>query len=139
MTLQRGVLSVRDHGLGLPTERDLPHVFDRFYRADDARRLPGSGLGLAIVRQTAEAHGGWARASNAEGGGARLEVYFGPAVPCLRRPRRSDVNDRRKIAPPTLLFSCRSIPVIAASCGMRTGSHAASVLITAAPRAPPRS
>jgi two-component system, OmpR family, sensor histidine kinase MprB len=55
----------------------LPHVFDRFYRAENARRLPGSGLGLAIVRQTAEAHGGHARAANDSHGGARLEVSFG--------------------------------------------------------------
>ena len=40
------------------TPADLPHVFDRFYRAAAARRTPGSGLGLAIVRQAAEAHGG---------------------------------------------------------------------------------
>jgi two-component system, OmpR family, sensor histidine kinase MprB len=52
-------------------------VFERFYRAADARRLPGSGLGLAIVRQAAEAHGGYARAENAPGGGALLRVSFG--------------------------------------------------------------
>ena len=40
----------------------------------------GSGLGLAIVRQAAEAHGGYARAANAEGGGALMEVSFGPAL-----------------------------------------------------------
>jgi two-component system, OmpR family, sensor histidine kinase MprB len=79
VSLEAGVLAVRDHGSGFH-ERDLPHVFDRFYRADDARQLPGSGLGLAIVRQTAEAHGGWARASNAEGGGAKLEAYFGEPI-----------------------------------------------------------
>jgi two-component system sensor histidine kinase MprB len=53
-------------------------VFERFYRADQARKLPGSGLGLAIVRQAAEAHDGYARAANAPGGGALLEVSFGP-------------------------------------------------------------
>ena len=74
-----GQLSVRDHGPGFG-ESDLPHVFDRFYRATNARSLPGSGLGLAIVRQTAEAHGGEARASNAPGGGALLQVSFGPVV-----------------------------------------------------------
>jgi len=74
--LTDGVLSVRDHGAGFSQE-DLPHVFDRFYRAQRARGQPGSGLGLAIVRQAAEAHGGWARASNAEGGGALLRVSFG--------------------------------------------------------------
>jgi two-component system sensor histidine kinase MprB len=71
-----GGLSVRDHGPGF-AETDLPHVFERFYRADDARSLPGSGLGLAIVRQAAEAHGGEARASNAQGGGAQVHVTFG--------------------------------------------------------------
>ena len=38
--------------------------------------MPGSGLGLAIVRQAAEAHGGWARAENAPGGGALVRVRF---------------------------------------------------------------
>ncbi len=74
--LHGGVLSVRDHGPGFD-EQDLPHVFDRFYRADRARELPGSGLGLAIVRQAAEAAGGFARAENAPGGGALLTVSFG--------------------------------------------------------------
>jgi two-component system, OmpR family, sensor histidine kinase MprB len=77
--LRGGVVSVRDHGPGF-AEDDLSHVFDRFYRADGARRLPGSGLGLAIVRQAAEASGGWARAANAPGGGALLQVSFGTAV-----------------------------------------------------------
>ena len=68
-------LSVRDHGSGI-TEEDLPHVFDRFYRATGARRMPGSGLGLAIVRQVAEAHGATATAANEEGGGARMSLVF---------------------------------------------------------------
>jgi len=79
VTLQDGVLSVRDHGPGFQ-ESDLPFVFDRFYRADDARTLPGSGLGLAIVRQAAEACGGFAEAQNAPGGGALLLVSFGSPV-----------------------------------------------------------
>jgi two-component system sensor histidine kinase MprB len=74
--LRDGELTVRDHGPGF-AERDLPFVFDRFYRAEDARKLPGSGLGLAIVRQAAEAHGGYARAQNAPGGGGLLRVHFG--------------------------------------------------------------
>ncbi|MGD0453410.1 MAG: HAMP domain-containing sensor histidine kinase [Solirubrobacteraceae bacterium] len=79
VTLQEGVLSVRDHGPGFQ-EADLPFVFDRFYRARDARKLPGSGLGLAIVRQAAEACGGFAEAQNAPGGGALLRVGFGTPV-----------------------------------------------------------
>ena len=77
--LKDGVLSVRDHGPGFEAT-DLPFVFDRFYRADDARKLPGSGLGLAIVRQAAEASGGFAEAQNAPGGGALLRVSFGAPV-----------------------------------------------------------
>jgi two-component system sensor histidine kinase MprB len=77
--LHGGTLSVRDRGPGF-AEQDLPHVFDRFYRAADARRLPGSGLGLAIVRQAARAHGGQASAANAADGGAVVEVSFGPAL-----------------------------------------------------------
>ena len=68
-------LVVRDRGPGF-TEDDLPFVFDRFYRATDARKLPGSGLGLAIVRQVAEAHGGKVQAENAPGGGAVLRLSF---------------------------------------------------------------
>ena len=62
-------VTVRDHGPGISKE-DLPHVFDRFYRAANARNLPGSGLGLAIVRQVALTHGGEATAENAPDGGA---------------------------------------------------------------------
>ncbi len=79
MTLNAGVLTVRDHGPGFHDE-DLPFVFDRFHRARDARSKPGSGLGLAIVRQAAEAHGGHAQAANAPGGGALVSVSFGATL-----------------------------------------------------------
>ncbi len=89
VSLRDGVLSVRDHGPGFE-ESDLPFVFDRFYRADRARKLPGSGLGLAIVRQAAEAHGGYVKAENALGGGARLTVSFGaPIGQSVRSDRRT--------------------------------------------------
>jgi two-component system sensor histidine kinase MprB len=74
-----GELTVRDHGPGFGNE-DLPHVFDRFYRAREARGMRGSGLGLAIVRQTAEAHGGTITAENAPGGGALLRLRLPPAI-----------------------------------------------------------
>ncbi len=76
VSLHGGVLTVRDHGPGFQTE-DIPHVFDRFYRADAARRMPGSGLGLAIVKQAAETQGGLAEAANAPDGGAVIRVSFG--------------------------------------------------------------
>ena len=83
--LADGVLCVRDHGPGFD-EADLPHVFDRFYRAEKARKMSGSGLGLAIVRQTAESHGGFARAENAPGGGGLLRVSSGEASPVSEAP-----------------------------------------------------
>jgi two-component system sensor histidine kinase MprB len=79
ISLNDGTLTIRDHGPGFD-EADLPHVFDRFYRADSARGMPGSGLGLAIVRQAAEAHGGWVTAANAADGGALVTVAFGPSA-----------------------------------------------------------
>ena len=68
-----GELAVRDHGPGIDPG-DLPHVFDRFYRAVSARALAGSGLGLAIVRQVAEAHGGSVEAATAPGGGTVMRL-----------------------------------------------------------------
>jgi signal transduction histidine kinase len=64
-------LSVQDTGPGLPPEL-LPHVFERFYRADPGRSRPvgSTGLGLSIARQLAEAHGGALTAANQAGGGA---------------------------------------------------------------------
>jgi two-component system sensor histidine kinase MprB len=90
--LRGGVLSVRDRGPGF-APADLPYVFDRFYRAEGARRMPGSGLGLAIVKHAAEAHGGSVVAANAVGSGAQVNVSFGPVVD-LGEERRSPLGSR---------------------------------------------
>lgn len=67
----QGTITVSDRGPGIPAD-DAARVFDRFYRAGTARRLPGSGLGLAIVREVAEAHGGAVFARARPGGGAAV-------------------------------------------------------------------
>src|SRR6201996_848114 len=67
-------LEVRDHGPGLaPTA--IPHLFDRFYKADSARtRSEGSGLGLAIAWENVRLHGGYIHAGNHPDGGAAFTV-----------------------------------------------------------------
>ena len=63
-------VEVRDHGDGLPPAA-IPHIFDRFYKADTARaRSGGSGLGLAIAWENARLHGGAIHAGNHPDGGA---------------------------------------------------------------------
>jgi signal transduction histidine kinase len=72
-------IRVIDMGPGIPPEH-LPHIFDRFYKADASRagtRIPsGSGLGLSIVQAIVKRHGGDVHALNAPGGGAMFELWI---------------------------------------------------------------
>ena len=71
-------ITVRDSGPGIASEH-LPHVFDRFYKADPSRAASaqsGSGLGLSIVRAIVQRHGGSVTAANAPTGGAIFEVLL---------------------------------------------------------------
>ncbi|GGL73070.1 two-component sensor histidine kinase [Streptomyces fumigatiscleroticus] len=70
-------VEVLDRGPGI-ADCDLVRVFDRFYRAADARSQPGSGLGLSIVREVATAHGGAPFAVRREGGGSVIGFTVGP-------------------------------------------------------------
>lgn len=92
--LTDGMLDVYDEGPGIP-DVHLPHVFERFYRADDARRMPGSGLGLAIVRQAAERHGGTVLAGTAPSGGAAFRLLIPPATKSW--PGQSAVSGRSQV------------------------------------------
>ena len=69
------VLRVRDTGVGIP-QKELPRVFERFYRVDRARsrETGGTGLGLAIVRHVAENHGGSVTVRSELGAGTTFEV-----------------------------------------------------------------
>jgi signal transduction histidine kinase len=73
-TRTSAIIEIRDNGKGI-SERDLPHIFDRFYRADPSRRsTEGSGLGLAIARQIVEGHDGKIWAQSTVGEGTRMMI-----------------------------------------------------------------
>ena len=71
------VVSVADTGEGIPSEQ-IPHIFDRFYRADPARSRDtgGAGLGLAIVREFVELMGGRVEVESVVGEGTRFSVFL---------------------------------------------------------------
>jgi two-component system sensor histidine kinase MprB len=95
-------ITVADAGPGID-EADLPHVFERFYRATAARSMPGSGLGLAIVAQTVAQHGGDVTAGRSAAGGALLTVTLPGLEPAGSPvPISSEVlsrQERRSIDP----------------------------------------
>jgi two-component system OmpR family sensor kinase len=66
---------VRDTGVGIAPE-DLPHIFERFYRAAHVRQHDGTGLGLSIARWIAEQHGGRITVESAEGQGSTFTVWL---------------------------------------------------------------
>jgi heavy metal sensor kinase len=69
------MLEVRDTGTGIAAQH-LPHVFERFYRADPARSDGGLGLGLSICQSIAEGHGGSIRAESRPGAGSTFKVIL---------------------------------------------------------------
>jgi signal transduction histidine kinase len=93
VSLHRGVstvvLEVSDNGVGIPPHA-LPHVFERFYRADKARSRAsgGAGLGLSIVKAICTAHGAKVEMFSQEGHGSRLNVE----LPLLDLPGPDEVR-----------------------------------------------
>ena len=83
------ILEVADNGPGIP-EHALPHVFERFYRADRARSRDsgGAGLGLAIVKAICTAHGAEVSVSSKQGSGSLFTVE----LPLLENPENAEVK-----------------------------------------------
>jgi signal transduction histidine kinase len=86
------VLSVSDTGPGIP-QRDLPRIFERFYRTDRARsrETGGTGLGLSIVRHVVENHGGRISVTSELGRGTRFEVRLPAASQPAAEPETAPV------------------------------------------------
>jgi two-component system, OmpR family, sensor histidine kinase BaeS len=88
----RPYLEVADNGPGID-ERDLPHLFDRFYRGSAVGAASGSGIGLAVASELVRAHGGRITVTNGAAGGASFRVVLpsaGSAKPTRTGPRPID-------------------------------------------------
>jgi len=68
-------VTIEDSGVGI-SERDLPHIFERFYRADQARSGGGHGLGLSLAKSIARVHGASIDVQSMEGAGSRFQINF---------------------------------------------------------------
>ena len=82
-------MSVSDTGVGI-SDRDLPHVFERFYRGDAGRTHEGTGLGLAIVEQYVRQHGGRIVVDQRPAGGTTFTVF----LPLMVLPEERDLAAR---------------------------------------------
>lgn len=84
----RLMISVKDSGIGIAA-KDLPFIFDRFYRSDDSRSTPGNGLGLSLVQAIVHAHGGEITVVSHSGAGSEFTVFL-PRIASLFDDRITD-------------------------------------------------
>jgi signal transduction histidine kinase len=77
---KQAVFMITNEGKGIPREK-LPHIFDRFYRADESRTEKGAGLGLSLAKEIVAIHKGELTVSSAEG----KETTFSVFLPIIRK------------------------------------------------------
>jgi signal transduction histidine kinase len=92
-------IEVKDNGYGIP-EKDLPFIFDRFYRVQsgEARNIEWNGLGLAIVQSIAEQHGGKVSVESEPGKGSCFSIKLP-----LRQSQESNVSPKNQNTAKTVL------------------------------------
>ena len=74
-TAKDTIVIVKDTGSGIP-EKDLPHIFDRFFRGEQSRSTPGNGLGLSLAQAFVLIHGGTITAANTSDQGPKFTVIL---------------------------------------------------------------
>jgi signal transduction histidine kinase len=97
----RARLIVRDTGPGIPTE-DLPHIFERFFRAEKSRtrsKVGGFGLGLSIAYWIVTHHGGRIEVDSAEGKGTTFCIWLPIGTPAGAEPPPDEDEDRETTRP----------------------------------------
>ena len=101
-------MTVADTGVGIAPS-DLPRIFDRFYRAANARTQAGMGLGLAIARRIAEQHGGAIAVESEPGQGSRFTVTL-LLMNGAAEPDRTSTEPSPRPSPSTTVRPWRSPP-----------------------------
>jgi signal transduction histidine kinase len=91
----RALLEVEDQGIGIP-EAQLPHLFDRFYRADNTvpYHISGMGIGLFVVREIVGLHGGEITVKSQQGAGSTFSIWLPLPEPALATTGRAAIATR---------------------------------------------
>ena len=129
-TSELAVLRVRDSGSGIPTEA-LPHIFERFYRAESsrARILGGSGLGLAVVKAIVSLHSGEVSARNHPDGGAEFTVTLPirAGVLAISQPTKKQRPEKQGSLPRKQQVSLQPLEPIAGDGMIAPGGFTAAI------------
>ncbi len=87
------IVSIADTGIGI-SKADLPHIFERFFKADKSRSSGGSGLGLAIAKHIVQAHGGeiWVESQEGKGSTFSFSIPLSHKYSNLKQPQSGTIK-----------------------------------------------